>query len=150
MAQDNNIMSVFKRDNAKKFKVEDYTIKNKTHLIMVAESIHKFKELENKVCCRFYGLIDHNIKVEYEKLSNKSSKERLEIIQSLMIAEKVDKNGIRLTIEEFLEQDDFEEILKENIKSREDGLNYAVALGVIDDYIEFLLSGKYSGPITKL
>lgn len=129
------------------FKKEDYKISNTTHLIAVSTALSLFPNI-NKIIIGYSNKIDSNIQEESNKIKTVN---KLTQIQNLMAMEKYNKNEIiSLLNKEIINNDNFESELKKLIKSQDDGMKYAQALGIIDDYIEYLETGIYNGPSNKI
>lgn len=143
-----SLMNKFKRDNNSKYK-EVYTVGEKTHLKHVAEAINNFSELKSEIMNHndLDGLsIKDNNKL-LEKINNTNTKK---LVYKLIAFEKSDKARlINLINNTIINNSKIDKELENNIKNKDDGLRYATALGIIDDYIEYLESGKYSGPVLE-
>lgn len=143
-----SLMDKFKRDNNSKYK-DIYTVGEKTHLKHVAEAINNFIELKNEIM-KHKDLDGLSIKDDnklIEKISNTDTKK---IVYKLIAFEKSDKTSlINLINNLIINNSKLDKELENNIKNKDDGLRYATALGIIDDYMEYLESGKYLGPTLK-
>lgn len=139
-----NLMEQFKRDNKSNFRSE-YKIKNPTHLVNVVQAIHKFPRLLNSLNKLNVEKIQIN-----EDLSKLLKDEQLKIAYKIIWLEANDKRTIINILNTYIfnnKQLDCE--MEKLIKTREQGLDYAVSLGILDDYYDYLETGKYNGPVTR-
>lgn len=138
------MLNQFKRQGGAGYKQKT---SGNTHVINVAFAISKFSILENAILSKY-----KNAAVslsEFEKKVIKMTKSS-DLATSIILAEKQNKLELSKEIEQFLMSSDIDNIMVNNIKSREQGLDYAVAIGVLDDYVDYLRTGLYEGPLTMI
>lgn len=137
----NEVKSLFNTDN------KEYVIKDKTHLINVVNSIEKFNGLKTIIINNYSNLKDNSVNREIVKIKKVKDRDFLRI---LMCAELLKKDSLKKDIEFYIQSDDLTYEMQNNIKSKDDGLDYAVAIGILDDYINYLEGYNYSGPKTSI
>lgn len=126
----------------------EYILKDTTHLVYVVSSIEKFESLKKSILLKYSDLSDDSVNREFVKLSSKISNYKL--LKSIMCAELLKRNELKKDIENYVKGDFVIEEMQNLIKSKDDGLEYAVSLGILDDYINYLDGYNYSGPKTKI
>lgn len=143
----------YKRKNKTKFN-NDYKLKNNTHLIHVVTAIMEFEDAKKLICDKYRNKIDTQVNSEYSKLINnvkENENEKSLIIKCIMQAEKIDKHQLLNILEkEIIEKVEIEGYLEGIIKTKEQGKNIALALAIIDDYMDYLEGKGYNGPATLL
>lgn len=138
-----NLLNMFNRENT-----QEYKKSTDTHLLNVSYAISKFSVLGERIH-ETYGEVDEAAlsKLEKKVLSLATNKS---ILKSLMKAERISKDSLADSMEQFLMSNEIDSIMKAEIKSKEQGLDYAIAVGMIDDYIDYLRSGVFDGPKTTI
>lgn len=126
----------------------EYILKDTTHLVYVVSSIEKFESLKKSILLKYSDLSDDSVNREFVKLSSKISNYKL--LKSIMCAELLKRNELKKDIENYVKGDFVIEEMQNLIKSKDYGLEYAVSLGILDDYINYLDGYNYSGPKTKI
>ena len=129
----------------------EYKISNPTHLIDVAQSISIFFDATNLMIKKLRSSIDSQIKKEYKVIGNKYDSNTCILIQCLMQLEKDDKHRLKIMIEtNILDKVNNPNYLMKFIHSPDDALNVSIAIGILDDYIEYLSGKEYSGPVKNI
>lgn len=143
----------YKRDNNKGFN-NDYKIKDKTHLIHVSTAIIEFADAKRLICDEYKNKIDTQVNSEYSKLINRikeNESEKSLVIKCIMQAEKTDKHQLLNIIQkEIIEKVEIDGYLESIIKTKEQGKDIALALAIIDDYLDYLEGKEYNGPTTLI
>lgn len=135
------LVNSFKRTNNQSYKQAN---DGKTHLVNVSLAISKFGVLEDYITEQYTDVIELS---EFErKIVSVASNSK--IVRMLINAEKKDKKALGNEISKFLCSDSIDDIITNNVKSKEQGLDYAVAVAILDDYVDYLNTGIYSGPAT--
>ena len=148
MSEFSNIFNMYKRESNYK---DRYIIKDKTHLINVVNAIIKFPDLKEEIS-NYKSNKNLSIEIENEnKLINLITPNIKELLYKLINIEKTNKEYLIKAIDnKVLNNEELEYFLSKNIKTQTDGLEYATALGILDDYLDYLETGTYTGPVTKL
>ena len=128
-----SLMSQFKRNNTKEYKSE-YTLKNPTHIVKVVQSIQMFSDLKESILNAKTSKDEH-LKTELNKLKNKLNDNQLKLAYQLMWLESKNRqNLINIINEKVINSSSIEKEMKSMISSKEQALNIATSLGIIDDY----------------
>lgn len=144
------IMEIGKRESKQEFKHEYVFKDGKTHLITVVKAITKFDMLVKDIMdtpAQYYDSFDKAV----DKIKNKLNKDEINLVKKL-IALEVSNAALllRLVDEDVVCNDSIVKYLESRIKNKETGLEYTVAIGVLDDYIEFLTGSEFNGPKTSI
>lgn len=145
-----SLMGQFKRNNKKSFKEGNgYDIKNPTHLVHVINALSKFPTVLSKIGS-MEKVNDEHLQTEVDKIGKFLNTKQKAVVIKLMKLEHENKGAlIGILNTGVINNPNVENEMKTLIKYREQALDYATALGVIDDYIDYLESGVYRGPVTK-
>lgn len=144
-----SLMSQFKRNNTKEYKSE-YTLKNPTHIVKVVQSIQMFSDLKESILNAKTSKDEH-LKTELNKLKNKLNDNQLKLAYQLMWLESKNRqNLINIINEKVINSSSIEKEMESMISSKEQALNIATSLGIIDDYCNYLESGIYQGPTDNI
>lgn len=133
-------------DTRKDDSVRDYKIKDSTHLIKVSDAISEFPDAIVKI----KGTeADKQIDTELMKLPKKYGTN--DLIRSLCWYEKHNKKQLyKILDSNVIEIANSHGYLENRIHNREDAAKIAIALSVIDDYMDYLETDDYNGPVTRL
>lgn len=135
-----DLMGLFERDNKSEFKQSQQKIK--THLPNVVDSIERFKDLSEEVIMTFNDDRSTNVSLRGFK-GNKI------ILKAVEMAESTNKKKLYNIIGSYIANtSNVEEYMKKSIKSKDNALDYALSLAVLDDYLDFLNGNEYKGPFT--
>lgn len=144
------IMEIGKRDSKQEFKHEYVFKDGKTHLITVAKAIMKFDMLVKDIMdtsVKYYESFDKAV----DKIKSKLNKDEISLVKKLIALELLDAPLLlRLVDEDVVCSDTIVKYLEPRITDKETGLEYAVAIGILDDYIEFLTGSDFNGPKTSI
>jgi hypothetical protein len=127
---------------------KDYVLGTSTHLIKIANSICMFDDLVSKLratkCENVDNLEEVLNKLKQSKTSISDKTER--ILNKLINLEYFNKSLLKEMINsEVLDNSRLEDYMKSKVKTEKQGLDFATSIAMLDDYVEFLDTGKYSG-----
>lgn len=143
------LIQQFKRDSKQQFK-NNYTLNNPTHLVKVMESVKMFRNVKNDIM-NYAIKTDVNAEATACRLEKQINNEDMQLLIQIITIEKNDKKFMfNILNNNIMNNDNIGSELEQSIKSKADGLNYAVALGIIDDYMNYLETGIYKGPTTEI
>ena len=144
-----SLMSQFKRNNTTEYK-SGYTLKNTTHIVKVVQSIQMFSDLKESILNAKTSKDEH-LKTELNKLKNKLNDNQLKLAYQLMWLESKNRqNLINIINEKVINSSSIEKEMESMINSKEQALNIATSLGIIDDYCNYLESSIYQGPTDNI
>lgn len=83
--------------------------------------------------------------IKYSELYASKNGYRTRIVYSLLNGENTDKTTLKLIIEDGINELDLDTLMS-MVKTKEDGEKIAFAISVLQDYIEYLTTGKWKGP----
>lgn len=124
--------------------IRNYKIKENTHLLKVADAISDFPEtiVEIKKVLN----TDKQIDEELKKLPKVS-----DLIRSLCWFEKHNRKQLyKILDKNVIEKVNANGYLEGRIKTPKDAEKLAISISVIDDYMDYLETEEYNGPITRL
>ena len=148
MSKTTSLLEQFKRDNKQQYKV-DYEIKSPTHLISVVNALSKFPTVLSRIS-EVEKPTDRHLIEEVSKLDKFVKGKQKQVLQKIVWLEKTDKYRLIQIIDAgIMNNTNIDKEMQALIKYREQALDYATALAIIDDYYEYLEHGKFAGPTTK-
>lgn len=147
--KNNNILNQFKRDNKQHYK-ENYEVKNPTHLVSVVSALSKFPTVLSRIR-EVEKVSNKQLIQEASKLDKFMNAKQIQVLYKIMWLEKNDKQKIKRILDiGIINNNNIDKEMQSLIKYREQALDYATALAVIDDYYDYLDTDIFKGPTTKL
>lgn len=145
----NSILNQFKRDNKQEYK-ENYEVKSPTHLVSVVTALSKFPTVLSRIS-EVEKISSKQLIEEASKLDKFLSTKQMQVLYKIIWLEKNDKQRLKRILDiGIINNNNIDKEMQNLIKSREQALDYATALSVIDDYYDCLETGLYKGPTTKI
>lgn len=136
-----NLMNQFKRDDKQEFK--QGTLQSPTHIVNVSQAICKFPDMVRK--------LENVHEGNKGQLSKVIKGKQLKIAGKLIWLEAHDKPKLKDMLNSCIFNNPvIEDEMASLIHSKEEALDIAFYLGVLDDYYDYLDSGVYKGPTTKI
>lgn len=144
----NSILNQFKRDNKQEYK-ENYEIKNPTHLVSIVSALSKFPTVLSRIS-EVEKVSNKQLIQEASKLDKFMNTKQMQVLYKIIWLEKNDKLKLKRILDiGIINNNNIDKEMQSLIKYREQALDYATALAVIDDYYDYLDTGIFKGPTTK-
>ena len=124
------------------------TENNTTHFYNVAAAISRFPDLSKRLFNNFY---DNNeeINEKYEAIRKDNDRTKEQLVKVLMNGE-LHKETLKNIILEFINSDYLASAIKTNIINGAKPEDYQLACALLDDYLVYLETDKWNGPVTKI
>lgn len=131
-------------DNRKDESMNNYKINSSTHLIRVTDAISSFPDAIAEI--KKTVNTDKQIEEELKKIPKVS-----DLMKSLCWYEKHNKKQLyKILDKKVIEVVNTDGYLENRIHDKKGAENLALAISIIDDYMDYLETGEYNGPVTKL
>lgn len=131
-------------DNRKDESMNNYKINSSTHLIRVTDAISSFPDAITEI--KKTVNTDKQIEDELKKVSKAN-----DLMKSLCWYEKHNKRQLyKILDKKVIEVVNTDGYLENRIHDKKSAENLALAISIIDDYMDYLETGEYNGPVTKL
>lgn len=119
--------------------------------VSIVKALEDIPQLGFKIQSKYRRIADKELVTEvtkYSELFRQNTSYRVRLVYSLLTGENTEKDKLKSLIAEELEGLSVENMMR-MIKSKEDAENLAFSICVLEDYMNYLQTGKWQGPISE-